>query len=114
MEHESVSRTAIGSAVCKVVSVLLIAIAAASSAAATYDLSWNAVAGGGTTFSSVGNYTMGSTAGQAAATPISSGSKVLQAGFWAVRAAPLAPVLQSKASRKVHGGAGTFNLPLTP
>jgi DNA-binding beta-propeller fold protein YncE len=33
--------------------------------------------------------------------------------FVAVTTGPASPVLQSAASRKVHGGAGTFNLPLS-
>ncbi|MDX2169088.1 MAG: hypothetical protein SF182_18615 [Deltaproteobacteria bacterium] len=55
-----------------------------------FDLSHNAIAGGGATFSSGGDYRLGGTIGQAAAGPLSGGPYALQAGFWSA-ALPVAP-----------------------
>ena len=48
----------------------------------TYDLSWNTIAGGGASFTTVGNYTLGATIGQSAAGPLSGGTCHLNSGFW--------------------------------
>ncbi len=47
-----------------------------------YDLSWNVIASGGTTFSSGYHYALGATLGQATAGPLSDGSNMLGGGFW--------------------------------
>ncbi|MFW5942760.1 MAG: hypothetical protein ACOCXI_13245, partial [Chloroflexota bacterium] len=47
-----------------------------------YTLDRTVVAGGGETFSSGGAYTLGGTAGQAAAGDLSGGDYTLMAGFW--------------------------------
>lgn len=49
-----------------------------------YDLSWHTVDGGGVSFRTVGDYTLGGTIGQAdAAPPLSNGGYTLTGGFWA-------------------------------
>ena len=49
-----------------------------------YDLSWNTIDGGGVSFVTVRDYTLGGTIGQAdAAPPLSSGGYTLTGGFWA-------------------------------
>ena len=88
----------------------IVAAAWAATAAAAYDVSWNAVAGGGATFVAGGNYSLGTTIGQDASGPASGGSYNLNGGFWQTTATTL--VLQTIASRKVHGLAGTFDLAL--
>jgi hypothetical protein len=51
------------------------------------EITWWTVAGGGETFSSGGNYSLGGTAGQAAAgQPASGGPYTSQGGFWAIPA----------------------------
>jgi hypothetical protein len=47
-----------------------------------YSLDWSVVAGGGETFSSGGEYTLGGTAGQAVAGDLSGGDYTLTSGFW--------------------------------
>lgn len=47
-----------------------------------YDLSWNTVDGGGATFSTGGDYSLGGTAGQAEAGTLSNGAFMLSGGFW--------------------------------
>jgi hypothetical protein len=47
-----------------------------------FDLSHNAIAGGGATFSSGGDYRLGGTIGQAAAGPLNGGPFAVHAGFW--------------------------------
>lgn len=49
---------------------------------ATYYLSWNVIGGGGTSFTTASNYTLGATIGQSAAGPLNGGSDSLNAGFW--------------------------------
>jgi hypothetical protein len=88
----------------------IVTAAWAATAAAAYDLTWNSVAGGGATFNVGGNYSLGTTIGQDASGPANGGSYKLNAGFWQTTAATL--MLQSVASRKVHGLAGTFDLAL--
>jgi len=49
----------------------------------TYDLSWNTISGGGgTSFTTAGNYSLGGTIGQSATGPLSGGSYNLNSGFW--------------------------------
>jgi hypothetical protein len=48
----------------------------------TYDLSWNVIGSGGTSFTMAGNYSLGGTIGQSAAGPLSGGSYKLNSGFW--------------------------------
>jgi hypothetical protein len=48
-----------------------------------YDLTWNSIDGGGTTFSIGGGYSLGGTIGQADAGASSGGSYSLRGGFWA-------------------------------
>jgi hypothetical protein len=50
--------------------------------AADYDLSWNTVDGGGHTFSTGGDYTLGGTIGQSDAGQMSEGEYTLGGGFW--------------------------------
>lgn len=49
----------------------------------TFDLTWNTIDGGGATFSSGGNYSLGGTIGQADAGAMSGGTFSLNGGFWA-------------------------------
>lgn len=68
-----------------VIGIVLLSMVSATWAAtptATYDLSWNTIAGGGTSFTPAGNYTLGATIGQAATGSSSGGSYALNAGFW--------------------------------
>ena len=48
-----------------------------------YDLTWNSIDGGGTTFSTGGGYSLGGTIGQADAGALSGGAYSLSGGFWA-------------------------------
>jgi hypothetical protein len=47
-----------------------------------YDLTWNTIASGGTTFSTGGGYELGGTAGQPGTGTFSGGGYALNAGFW--------------------------------
>jgi hypothetical protein len=47
----------------------------------TYNLSWNVI-GGGTSFTTAGNYSLGGTIGQSTTGPLSGGSYKLNSGFW--------------------------------
>jgi len=47
-----------------------------------YDLTWHTVDGGGATFSTSGDYQLGSTVGQPDAGVLSSGGYTLVGGFW--------------------------------
>ena len=47
-----------------------------------YDLTWNTIDGGGSTFAQGGNYSLGSTSGAADAGVQSGGAYILQGGFW--------------------------------
>ena len=64
---------------------LLLSMVSATMAAATvptYDLAWNTIAGGGVSFTTGGNYTLGATIAQSAAGPLSGGTYNLNSGFW--------------------------------
>jgi PKD repeat protein len=50
--------------------------------AGQYDLSWNTVDGGGATFMTGGNFTLGGTTGQPDAGPLTGANFVLNGGFW--------------------------------
>lgn len=47
-----------------------------------YNLEWNTIDGGGITFATGGNYTLGSAIGQPDAGSLSGGNYVLAGGFW--------------------------------
>lgn len=47
-----------------------------------YDLTWNTVDGGGYTFSTGGDYSLGGTIGQADAGQMGGGDYTLSGGFW--------------------------------
>ena len=68
--------------------ILILAVAVIGvvrvSASGGYSLDWYAVAGGGTTSSAGGNYSLGGTLGQPAAGISSGGAYNLIGGFWAV------------------------------
>ena len=53
-----------------------------------YDLTWSTVDGGGYTFSTGGGYTLGGTAGQPDAGPLSGGGYTLKGGFWPAATIP--------------------------
>ena len=61
---------------------LLLASVALAQSGAGYDLSWNTVNGGGGTFSTGGDYSLGGTAGQPDAGLLSGEGYTLAGGFW--------------------------------
>ena len=66
-------------------SLLLLSLVSATwlaPAAPTYDLSWNTIAGGGASFSTAGNYSLGATIGQSPAGLLSGGAYHIDSGFW--------------------------------
>jgi len=71
--------------------VVLVAVALAARRAlptvaqtgGVYDLSWNSIDGGGITFATGGNYSLGGTFRQADAGVLSGGPYTLTGGFWA-------------------------------
>lgn len=64
------------------VAILFLPAVALAQSGGGYDLSHNAIAGGGATFSSGGNYQLGGTIGQAAAGTLTGGAFAVHAGFW--------------------------------
>jgi hypothetical protein len=69
-----------------ILAILLLALLAGGEAAQAqegYDLSWWTVDGGGATFSTGGDYTLGGTAAQHDAGELSGGKYTLSGGFWA-------------------------------
>lgn len=84
MKHQFWSGILIGGVLSLLLLLALPALARPQPAplADTYDLSWNVIGGGGTSFTTAGNYTLGATIGQSAAGPLSGGSYNLNAGFW--------------------------------
>jgi hypothetical protein len=62
--------------------LLLLASVALAQSGNGYDLTWNTVDGGGDTFSSGGDYSLGGTIGQADAGVLSGGDYALVGGFW--------------------------------
>jgi hypothetical protein len=69
------------------VSALVVALipllVASAQTGGSYDLTWNAVAGGGQTFSAGGGYTLGGAIGQAGVGRLTGGGYVLVGGLWA-------------------------------
>ncbi|CAG0937572.1 hypothetical protein TFLX_06513 [Thermoflexales bacterium] len=65
-----------------VILLMLMIVPSSGAQSGGYDLSWNVVAGGGTTFSTGEDYTLGATIGQAAANSLSGGGYTLNGGFW--------------------------------
>src|ERR1043165_6099552 len=63
--------------------LLLIFVSAPALFAGQYDLSWNTVDGGGLTFMTGGNFTLGGTTGQPDPGPLTGANFVLNGGFWA-------------------------------
>jgi hypothetical protein len=78
-------RTGIGSITLLLATVasLLATRAALAQTGDGYDLSWNTVDGGGHTFSTGGDYTLGGTVGQPDAGLLTGGDYTLSGGFWA-------------------------------
>jgi hypothetical protein len=75
---------------------VLLSISSATRAAPTptaYDLSWNVIGGGGVSFTTVGNYSLGGTIGQSTAGPLSGGSYKLNSGFWQANYSVYLPVV---------------------
>lgn len=70
-----------GNPIGRLIGLVLLSMAPATAGAA-YDLSWTAIAGGGASNITGGNYSLGSTVSQAAAGPLSGGSYSLHSGFW--------------------------------
>lgn len=62
--------------------LLLPAVVALAQSGGPYDLTWNSVDGGGLTFSSGGDYTLGSTTGQPDAGVMKGGDYTIGGGFW--------------------------------
>ena len=62
--------------------LLLLASVALAQSGGGYDLSWNTIDGGGTTWSEGGGYSLGSTVGQPDAGVLSGGGYTLAGGFW--------------------------------
>mgnify|MGYP000473091717 CR=1 FL=1 len=63
-------------------SLPLLAPVARAQSGGGYDLSWNTIDGGGTTWSEGGGYSLGGTAGQPDAGVLSGGGYTLAGGFW--------------------------------
>src|SRR5689334_20529002 len=76
------SRKTVLAALCAAIAILLTFGRARSQTGGIYDLSWNTIDGGGSTFEQGGNYSLGSTAGAADAGTSSGGQYVLYGGFW--------------------------------
>ena len=64
------------------IAVLLLATVAQAQSVNGYDLSWWTVDGGGNTYSTGGDYTLGGTAGQPDAAVWAGGGYTLAGGFW--------------------------------
>jgi len=62
--------------------LLLIGSSVLAQSGGGYDLTWNTVDGGGYTFSTGGNYSLGGTVGQPDAGVLTGGSYTLVGGFW--------------------------------
>ncbi len=68
--------------------LLLAAMPVLAQSGGGYDLGWNSVDSGGTTFSTAGVYSLGGTAGQPDAAVMSGGTYTLSGGFWPGGAPP--------------------------
>jgi hypothetical protein len=64
------------------IAVLLLAAVAQAQSGGDYDLSWWTVDGGGTMYSTGGDYSLGGTAGQPDSAVWSGGGYSLAGGFW--------------------------------
>lgn len=62
--------------------VLLLVPVALAQSGGSYDLTWNTVDSGGTTFSTGGDYSLGGTIGQPDAGLLTGGDYTLAGGFW--------------------------------
>ena len=62
--------------------LLLLASVALAQSGGGYDLTWNTIDGGGTTWSEGGGYSLGGTVGQPDAGLLSGGGYTLAGGFW--------------------------------
>jgi hypothetical protein len=62
--------------------LLLVAVPALAQSGGGYDLSWSTVDGGGGTFSTGGDYSLGGTIGQPDAGLLTGGVYTLGGGFW--------------------------------
>lgn len=62
--------------------LLLLASVALAQSGNGYDLTWSTIDGGGYTFSTGGDYTLGGTVGQPDAGLLSGGDYTLAGGFW--------------------------------
>ena len=71
--------------------VLLVAVPVLAQSGGGYDLSWSTVDGGGWTFSTGGDYSLGGTAGQPDAGLMTGGTYSLGGGFWGGGAAAAPP-----------------------
>ncbi len=67
---------------CTLTVLLLAAPRASSQSGGAYDLTWNTIDGGGTTFAIGSDYELGGTIGEADAGVMSGGAYVLGGGFW--------------------------------
>lgn len=90
--------------------------------AATYDLPWHTIAGGGVSSTTAGNFTLGATLGQATAWPLSGRSYNLNGGFWqaefaSIPGAPIIDCVLNWAERvypSLFGPAGAASQTVTP
>lgn len=91
----------------------LAATAAAQSSSANYKLVQSTLNNGVGNMSSA-NFKLSASLGDALFSgPLTSTNYKLSPGFWFSGSAA-APLFMNAVSRKVHGSAGTFNLPLSP
>src|SRR5574337_71774 len=67
------------------------ALAAGAQSGGPYVLTWSTIDGGGATFSTGGNYSVGGTAGQPDAGTVRAGGYTLAGGFWGGLVAPATP-----------------------
>jgi hypothetical protein len=94
--------------------VLAVVPQAISQSGGVYDLTWHTNDGGGSTSAAGGLYSLGGTIGQPDAGASNGGVYALSSGFWGATnvTAPNALQLATAVSRKIHGAAGTFDVPL--
>ncbi|MEI6235102.1 MAG: PKD domain-containing protein [Planctomycetota bacterium] len=79
----------------KLIIPLVMCVTAPALWAVQYDLSWNKVSGGGATFMTGGNFSLGGTTGQHEAGPLVRSNYELNGGFWATTNHPLLTLLSS-------------------
>jgi hypothetical protein len=73
----------IGALCFALLALFVVATAALAQSGGDYDLTWSTVDGGGATWSSGGEYSLGGTAGQSDAGLLTGGDYALLGGFWA-------------------------------